>query len=460
MHKQLLALLSLLLLFCNTYGQRAQRFYDKVFPENSITKDSNLVYGSNYVYNILEGEVGLTEEDVFIDIYYPPLTDTLRERPLIIWAHGGSFLGGTKEDADIVYFCKEFAERGFVTASISYRLGYEAPVDSIAAVRTVYRALQDGRAAVRYMRSKAADYNIDTNRIYFGGTSAGAFIATNMVYLNLPEEVPTYVDTSERLAVNEDPRFGLDGIEGTTNDLSNSSEIHGVINFCGATKELDWIDDSYSRNVPFISMHGTEDGTVPYGTRVINLNDLTPLPPEPGLPIIEVKGSYDMDRYSDEQGYTHKFYTWYGADHVPYINFQNSDTAALYMDTLMQFTVKHVYEDFLGLGEVDGIDENEPPCDFNNGVVVPCSQTSITEKSALTWPTLASPNPAQARITIQVPEQTDALVTIMDVSGKSVFRKTLRTTETFDVADWKRGLYFVQAQSSNGESHVQKLILE
>ncbi|MGB0167601.1 MAG: alpha/beta hydrolase fold domain-containing protein, partial [Luteibaculum sp.] len=235
---------TLVFVLCLTWfsgtAQNPLRFYNKVFPANSISIDTSLVYGSNYVYNALEGEIGLTEEEQTLDIYFPPLSDTLKSRPLIIWAHGGSFLGGTKDDADIVYFCKEFAERGFVTASINYRLGYEAPIDSIAAVRTVYRALQDGRAAVRFMRSVASEYNIDTNRIYFGGTSAGAFIATNMVYLNLPEEVPSYVDTSERLAINSDPRFGLDGIEGTTNDLSNSSEIHGVINFCGATKTLAW----------------------------------------------------------------------------------------------------------------------------------------------------------------------------------------------------------------------------
>lgn len=428
------------------------RYFDTIFNEVKI--DSDIVYGSNYTYNVLSAEFGLTQEDLTLDIYQPE-GDTLSKRPLIIWAHGGSFLGGTKNDADIEYFCNEFAKRGFVTASINYRLGFELPIDSVEAVRTVYRALQDGRAAVRYMRSVADSLNIDTDRIYFGGTSAGAFIGLNITYLNLPEEVPNYLDTNERLSLNAIRGLGLDGIEGLSNDINESSEIHGIINFCGATKTTSWLQDSYARSTPIISMHGTEDGTVPYATRVINLNDITPLPSQIPIPIVGVQGSYDIDRYLDSVGSTSAFYTWYGADHVPYIGFNNNDVARAYMDTLMSFTVKHVYEDFLGLGSVDGLDENDPPCDFNNGETSPC-QTGVGLDENVLNEVFVYPNPFTNNLIIS--EGTDLeSIRIINVSGQMVYESN-NDIKTINTTSFTPGIYMVTLISKDGIQRNVRLV--
>ena len=415
-NKTTLSFLLIIALAFISNAQSPKRYYNKVFTNVRI--DSNQVYGNNYTYDVTKGQIGLTNEDLTLDIY-TPIGDTLKNRPLIIWAHGGSFMGGTKDDKDIVYFCNEFAKRGFVCVSINYRLGFELPIDSIAAVRTVYRALQDGRAAIRYMRSKANNYQIDKDRVYFGGTSAGAFIALNVAFLNSPEEVPSYVDTMPRLEPNTNLRFGLDGIEGLTNTIEESSSIHGIINFCGATKTTNWMDDTYSRNIPIISMHGTQDGTVPYGTRTIFLNDLTPIPEQVPLPIIPVQGSYDIDRHADKMGYASKFYTWYGADHVPYIDYDTNPTAAAYMDTLMRFTVKHVYEDFLGLGTVDGLEENTPPCDFNNGDTLPCL-TAIKDKVARLQNILPFPNPCTDSFSLENNTGKELSISIKSLLGQTV----------------------------------------
>ena len=80
----------------------------------------------------------------------------MTERPLIIWAHGGSFVAGSKTGTDVVPLAEDFAKMGYVTASISYRLGMEnTPLpgpDSVDATETVIRAVHDGRAAVRFFR--------------------------------------------------------------------------------------------------------------------------------------------------------------------------------------------------------------------------------------------------------------------------------------------------------------------
>ena len=435
-----------LLLFSVAATAQDVRFFDKIFQD--VKKDSNIVYGSNYTYNFMNVSIGLIEEDQTIDIYQP-VGDTAALRPLIIWAHGGSFMGGTKDDADIVHFCNEFAQRGFVTASINYRLGFELPIDSVEAVRTVYRALQDGRAAVRYMRSIADSLNIDTSKIYFGGTSAGAFIALNMVYLNLNEEVPSYLDTNERLSINAIRGFGLDNIEGLTNTIDESSDIDGIINFCGATKTLDWLADDYAINTPIISMHGTEDGTVPYATRVINVNDITPIPPQVPLPIVKVLGSYDIDKYLDNTSATSKFYTWYGADHVPYINFHSDSISNLYMDTLMSFTVKHVFEDFLGLGTVTGLGENEPPCDYNNGLVLPCAAYNGVDDLVKNEST-AYPNPFNTVLNFNFNSDNSSIL-IFNALGRIVYsNNNVGNTLALETKEWKTGVYFVKIKNRIG----------
>jgi len=55
---------------------------------------------------------------------YQPTGDIETARPLIIWAHGGSFQSGTSADADVVALSQAFAKKGFVCASINYRLGF------------------------------------------------------------------------------------------------------------------------------------------------------------------------------------------------------------------------------------------------------------------------------------------------------------------------------------------------
>ncbi len=104
--------------------------------------------------------------------FYEPEGDTETERPLLIWVHGGSFIGGDKTDFDMVTFSERFAKKGYACASINYRLGF-FPIDSANAVKAVVRATQDLRAAIRYFykdKQTTNQYKIDTNNIFIGGS--------------------------------------------------------------------------------------------------------------------------------------------------------------------------------------------------------------------------------------------------------------------------------------------------
>ena len=86
--------------------------------------------------------------------------------PAILCIHGGGFRAGKREGWDAR--CKVLAERGYVAATITYRL---APKSQFPA------AVEDCKAAVRWLRANADKYSIDPDRIGVIGDSAGGHLA-------------------------------------------------------------------------------------------------------------------------------------------------------------------------------------------------------------------------------------------------------------------------------------------
>src|SRR5262249_52976054 len=114
---------------------------------------------------------------------YEPAGDHLAARPAIVWIHGGAFAKNSKTDPNLVRIARYFAQLGYVTASIDYRLlnpnpdaGFPYPATAVNAAR------DDPRDAVRFLRRNAATYRIDPARIAIGGASAGAMTALHAAY--------------------------------------------------------------------------------------------------------------------------------------------------------------------------------------------------------------------------------------------------------------------------------------
>lgn len=98
-----------------------------------------------------------------MDIYRP--REAWSTLPAIVCIHGGGWAKGNRTNHRNV--AQALAERGFVTATISYRLSGEAPFPA---------AIQDCKAAVRFLRANAKTYGIDTDRIGAIGHSAGGHL--------------------------------------------------------------------------------------------------------------------------------------------------------------------------------------------------------------------------------------------------------------------------------------------
>ena len=86
--------------------------------------------------------------------------------PAVVCIHGGGFRAGKRESYDRL--CVTLAERGYVAITVTYRLAPAYPFPA---------AVQDCKAAVRWLRANAAKYHVDPARIGVTGGSAGGHLA-------------------------------------------------------------------------------------------------------------------------------------------------------------------------------------------------------------------------------------------------------------------------------------------
>jgi para-nitrobenzyl esterase len=217
------------------------RYKDSVFANVTVTSD--IVYGSNV--NFDGATVSLRLD------FYQPTGDTAKTRPLMLFFYGGGFAVGDKTAGDIVRLCTTFAKKGYVTAAPNYRLNPNLSNSQTKATMGTaqLRAMQDAKAAVRFLRSKKSVYKIDDTRIMMGGTSAGAVVSINCAYWDA-NEIPSYIDTNQ-----------VGGCEGASGTPGVSSAINGVINCWGCITDSTWLTNN---RIPVIGFHGTADNTVPF----------------------------------------------------------------------------------------------------------------------------------------------------------------------------------------------------
>jgi acetyl esterase/lipase len=110
---------------------------------------------------------------------YQPRGDTAVDRPAILWIHGGSFRTGDR--FQLRSFATDFAVKGYVTATIDYRLLRKyMPFAQLGP--SLALAQSDAQAAVRYLKFHASGLRIDPNRIAVAGFSAGSITSFAIGY--------------------------------------------------------------------------------------------------------------------------------------------------------------------------------------------------------------------------------------------------------------------------------------
>ena len=112
---------------------------------------------------------------------------------------------------------------------------------------------------------------------------------------------------------------------GNSGNPGYSQDIAGVINLCGAMGDTAWIDPI---ETPIVSLHGTEDDVVPYGSELITLLGIN----------VEVDGSGSIHEKLDQLGTVNALYTFQGAGHTPFV------LGGEYMDTTIWFIRDFLYD--------------------------------------------------------------------------------------------------------------------
>jgi len=222
-----------------SFSQTKKRFKEVVFE--NIDSTLNIQYGE--AINIKGNN-----EKLLLDVF-APANDSMKKRPLLIFIHGGGFQNNTKTGSFSSLICTGLAKRGYVSATIDYRLGIEKPKSDINYFEAMYRAVQDAKAAVRFFRKNGDNYGVDTSQIFIMGGSAGAKTAMHLAYLS-QDEVPSYIDVN---------KLGL--LEGTSGNEGFSSKVSGVVNCWGAMINYKWMNKG---DVPMFNVAGTADKTVPF----------------------------------------------------------------------------------------------------------------------------------------------------------------------------------------------------
>src|SRR4029077_7199543 len=93
-----------------------------------------------------------------LDLYLPKSADG--PLPLVVWVHGGAWRAGSKEQTPALFLLT----RGYAVASINYRLSQHARFPA---------QIEDCKAAIRWLRAHAEEYNLAPDHFGAWGASAG-----------------------------------------------------------------------------------------------------------------------------------------------------------------------------------------------------------------------------------------------------------------------------------------------
>jgi hypothetical protein len=318
-----------------------ERYQKEIF--SNVEVKSDLLYGKAkglwtrspysddpYITTLSKGLVKSFNDpelmDLKLDVYYPK-TDIFKNRPLVMLIHGGAFYIGSKESVAEQSLATSLAKRGYVVASIDYRLGFKlSPAD---VELSAYRAVQDAHAALRFLAHNAVGLGINPNQVYVGGTSAGAVASLNVAFLDNDERPARILEAEKEGSVSK--------IEASGNKYTETFEIKAVANMWGAVADLNIFDKDEKTSV--LSIHGTADGIVPYEYDHPFQNSLY----VNRLLMDKMYGSKPIHDRLQILGNRNRLVSLNGLGHEPELD--NYKTLNQYMDTITYQVSKFFYEE-------------------------------------------------------------------------------------------------------------------
>ena len=320
-----------LVLACALSVNAQTRYLDEVFSDVTVT--SNVIYGSNIT--VLPAMLGQlpAAQPLALDLY-EPTGDTETDRPLILYFHTGNFLPqyinggatGNKDDYCAVEICTRLAKKGYVVASVDYRLGWNPLAGTqdertLQLIQAAYRGVQDSRTAVRFFHKTVAEdgnpHGIDDTKIAMYGEGTGGYITLASTTISSYNDIIVDDLGAPIAKFWYDPGDGsyipmvVESIHGNpdattdtyapasmggfqlciANHVGYDSDADFQINLGGALGDLNWLDEG---DTPMVSFHAPHDPFAPYETSILVV-------PTTMEPVVSVSGASDI--HTEINGY-------------------------------------------------------------------------------------------------------------------------------------------------------------
>ncbi|MEZ4793789.1 MAG: alpha/beta hydrolase [Gelidibacter sp.] len=180
-----------------------------------------------------------------MDVYTPKNMKKTDSLPVLLWMHGGGFVGGDRAYPSEVRLAQLATENGYLGVFISYRLsrkgqltGFGCDCPKSEKLLTFKNAAIDFLDATKFIYQNKTLLGADTTRIIAGGSSAGAEGMLNAVYMR---------------------EYFVDDLKPYQN-----IKFAGVFSLAGAMVNSDYI--TVTNALPSAFFHGTDDNLVPYAS--------------------------------------------------------------------------------------------------------------------------------------------------------------------------------------------------
>ncbi|CAH8283362.1 carboxylesterase family protein [Mariniflexile fucanivorans] len=218
--------ITIFILFYSFNAISQTRYLDRVFDSIS---------SKTYTYSIRD------KDTLKLDLYQP-VNDSILDRPLFVIIHGGGFMNGERNDGSTIYLAENVAKKGFVVASVDYRLVKKKLINCSYPAKDKLKAFSNGAEdllnAIQYLVKYKNAFLIDGSKIVLFGVSAGGETALNIVY------------NRELLIKNK--------------ELYKNIKPAAVISLSGAVIKPELIIKENA--IPTVMYHGVNDKVVPYDT--------------------------------------------------------------------------------------------------------------------------------------------------------------------------------------------------
>jgi acetyl esterase/lipase len=348
--------------------------------------------------------VGNGNTKQMMDIYIP--TGITTPTATIIHIHGGAFLMGSKGVSEQPSF-QTFFNNGYICADINYRLSSD----------TLWPAqVHDCKAAVRFLKAHAAQYNIDTCKIGVIGESAGGYLVAML-------------GTTGGVASLEGLHLGSTNV---TSRVQAVVDLFGPINFLTMDAEalaLGFVINTNSATSPESKLMGAPVQTIP--ELVTQANPTTYITADDARFFISAGTADQNIPYTQGQNFNNALSPVIGSANTSFELMSGAAHGGSFWHTTAQDAK---YLEF-----------------YNTSLANGCGLTATKPLGAIQTKLVAYPNPATENLLITLPNSNNYKVLVINAVGQMVYEKDNVSMQlNIAVNRLANGVYSVKAISSEG----------